>query len=370
MGNSNLKVGLGWALAGVVAVGCSSDGATVDNTAGGSSADPRMVNVGGSLANVDPTVDTDLDGIVDVEEGTGDADMDGIPAHLDADEQGAGVVGTPGATGGESTGATGTAATGTETTGATGVVATGDGGTVPEGCTAGPTVGSSVLVIGDSYMGVSGSPPNKVLAARIQDNARAAGALADGDNYEDLSVPGTSMASGGITDFLLPPIPTQYANANNSDGHIKTVIMTGGGNDVLLGNRSCIDTLAPPESQSCVDTIDNAFGLADTLLAQMATDGVENVIYFFYPHLPGGGLGGDKQLSNDTIDYALEGRGDDSLPQLCADAPVSCHFLDTRGLFPDEEVEFQDGIHPIDTNTHKMIRVDTLLRGVWRRTLS
>ena len=145
------------------------------------------------------------------------------------------------------------------------------------------------------------------------------------------------------------PIPGQYADERNSDGHIKTVIMDGGGNDVLVGNRSCIDNEAPPGNKSCVDTINRAMAAAKTLLAKMASEGVENVVYFFYPHLPGGDLGGKKELENATIDYAIP-----LVKKTCEDAPVNCFFVDTRGLFGDAVSDFQDGVHPTIVNNNKI----------------
>lgn len=211
----------------------------------------------------------------------------------------------------------------------------------PMECAPGPTKGSTVLLIGDSYVDIN----NKAFGTELQRLARADGALAEGDKYSDRSVSGTQLVGG----FIGTPIPDQYKAENNSDGHVKTVVMDGGGNDVLLGNRGCITNQAPPESQSCVDTIDRAMQAAKTLLEQMANDGVENVVYFFYPHLPGGGLGGDKALSNQTVDYAIP-----LVKQTCEEAPLNCVFVDTRGLFGEESSDFQDGIHPTVENIQKI----------------
>lgn len=215
-----------------------------------------------------------------------------------------------------------------------------DGGTLV--CEPGPTKGSSVLLIGDSYVDIN----NKAFGKELQRLAKAAGSLAANDKYSDRSVSGTQLVGG----FLGTPIPGQYANEKNSDGHVKTVIMDGGGNDVLLGNRGCITTQAPPESKSCVDTINGAMAAAKTLLAQMAKDGVEDVVYFFYPHLPGDGLGGDKELSNKTVDYAVP-----LVKKTCEEAEgLRCVFVDTRGLFGTAASDFQDGIHPTVANINKI----------------
>jgi len=217
----------------------------------------------------------------------------------------------------------------------------GDDAGAPMVCEPGPTQGNSVLLIGDSYLDLN----NKNFGTELQRLAKAAGALGASDKYTDRSISGTQMVGG----FLGAPIPQQYANENNSDGHVTTVIMDGGGNDVLLGQRSCIDREAPPANQDCVKTITAAMAAAKTLLAKMADDGVENVVYFFYPHLPGGGLGGNKELSNKTLDYAIP-----LVKQTCEEAPLNCVFVDSRGLFGDAPEDFQDGIHPIVENNNKI----------------
>jgi hypothetical protein len=215
----------------------------------------------------------------------------------------------------------------------------GDEDLVPMVCDRGPTPGKSVLLIGDSYVDIN----NKAFGTELMRLAREAGALASGDKYADRSVSGTQLSGG------LFAIPTQYADENNSDGHIKTVVMDGGGNDILVGNRSCITRQAPPESQSCVNTINNAANAARQLLAKMAADGVEDVVYFFYPYLPGGGIGGDKEITRKTLDYAMP-----MVRETCESAPLNCVFVDTRGLFGDTPGDFQDGVHPTVANIQKI----------------
>ncbi len=219
----------------------------------------------------------------------------------------------------------------------------GDG---PTTCPKGPTKGSSLLLIGDSYIAL-----NDVFVPEITRLAKAAGALAADDKYANRSFSGTQMVGGVFA------IPSQYADEKNTDGHVKTVIMTGGGNDILVGRRECITTSAPPENKNCIDTINAATAAAKTLLAKMSSDGVTNVIYFFYPTLPGGGAGGKKDLENKTLDYAYP-----LVKKACDEAaPVKCHFVDTRGLFGDTAADFQDGIHPTAPNTNKIVA------AVWKK---
>lgn len=256
---------------------------------------------------------------------------------------------TTGATTGSGTGANtgtgdggGTATTGEPTGGSNGAsTGEGDDAGPPVACTPGPTVGSSVLLVGDSYLTTS----SRAFGAELQRLAKAAGALAQSDSYKDVSVGGTQLA--GFS--LFPLIPTQYDGAKNSDGHIKTVVMDGGGNDILVGNRSCITTQPPPESAGCVKTVDDAMAAAKKMLAKMADEGVENVVYFFYPYLSGGGIGGDKAMTKQTLDYAYP-----LVRAACETAPVNCVFVDTRGVIGEAETDFDDGVHPTKPNIEKI----------------
>lgn len=78
---------------------------------------------------------------------------------------------------------------------------------------------------------------------------------------------------------------------------------------------------------------------------------MQNVVYFFYPNLPGGGYvrGATKELEKQTLDYAYP-----IIREACESAPVNCAFVDTRGLFGDATADFQDGIHPTVPNFNKI----------------
>jgi lysophospholipase L1-like esterase len=132
-------------------------------------------------------------------------------------------------------------------------------------------------------------------------------------------------------------IPGQYTTtAKQADPNINTVIMTGGGNDILIGNASCLGN-PPPGNASCVTTVNNAAAAADTLLAQMQTDGVKYVVYYFYPRitLSGGAA---------NVDYAFP-----FIKAVCDKytGAMKCFFVDTRPPFEGQSW-FSDGIHPND----------------------
>jgi hypothetical protein len=74
---------------------------------------------------------------------------------------------------------------------------------------------------------------------------------------------------------------------------------------------------------------------AEQLFAQMATDGVKDVVYIFYP---------------DAGDAELRARMDALRPLAlgaCEAAPLSCVFLDLRPVFADHaEYLSTDGLNP------------------------
>jgi len=221
----------------------------------------------------------------------------------------AGAGGTTGGTGGTTGGTAGTG---------------GSGGT--GGCQKGTTKASQVVWIGDSYP-ASGTPPGGIQRYTEQ-AAVAAGALAAGSTYRKYYAGGTQMANGQI--------PGQYTTAKQADPNINTVIMTGGGNDILIGNPSCLSN-PPPANQSCVDTVAKATAAAEALFTQMQADGVKNVIYYFYPRTA-------LAMSGANVDYAFPvvKAGCDKYK-----GPLNCYFVDTRPPFEGQNW-FSDGIHPTD----------------------
>jgi lysophospholipase L1-like esterase len=181
----------------------------------------------------------------------------------------------------------------------------------PPDCEIGTTPASEVIVIGDSYLAITS------VVDHIQVSARLNGSLGPQESYRRYDAGGTQMGNG-------------------QDPAIDTVIMNGGGNDVLIGSANgCLSN--PPPAQACVAAIDVVLEAAEQLLADMAGAGVQHVVYHFYPHLPPG-LG----ATTETVDYAAP-----LVQAVCEAAPVECHFVDLRPAFEGhpEYITF-DGVHP------------------------
>lgn len=201
-------------------------------------------------------------------------------------------------------GGTGTSSTdGTEVT--TGDVGTTGGGT----CEKGMTMGSEVLVIGESFIAATHE-----ITHEIERQARANGSLGESESYRDNSVSGTTLAGGGQS------IPNQYANGVQQ-GPVKYVLMDGGGNDCLQANNP-----------------DGALSAAEGLFQAMQENGTEKVVYFFYPDPIG------SQFSS------LKSCLDSLRPQMKAmcDGLTSpkCYWLDQREIWDGHGEYTQDGIHP------------------------
>ena len=184
-------------------------------------------------------------------------------------------------------------------------------------CATGEVEPNQVLVIGDSFFAISHQ-----VTAYLEQLARDAGVLEVGARYRDNSTTtenGLAMGGNGIA--------AQYRKGVEEAG-VEIVIMIGGGPDVLLS--SCEAPVA--ECPALVAAAD----AAETLLAQMATDGVSAVVYAFYP---------------DPVDAAMRERMDALrllIEGVCAESPVPCHWVDLRPVLADPNAGYlsSDGLIP------------------------
>lgn len=186
-----------------------------------------------------------------------------------------------------------------------------------DACPDGDVAANEVVVLGDSFFAV-----NHQVTAYLEDLARTAGVLSAGERYRDYS----NLTANALA-FPARGIAEQYASAKQ-EAPPKVVIMNGGGADVLLG--SC-DSLQP----DCPLMV-GAAEAATELLATMAADGVQHVVYAFYP---------------DPVDSALREEVDVLRPLIqaaCESSPLPCHWLDLRPTFDGryDELVQADGMNP------------------------
>lgn len=176
-------------------------------------------------------------------------------------------------------------------------------------CTVGTTEANEVVIIGESFIAASS------IGQDISNLAIENGSLGQGESYINNSVSGTRLGDGAI--------PSQYTNAANSNP-IRFVLMDGGGNDCLQAG----DANSP-------------LNAAKDLFAQMAEDGVEKIVYFFYPDPAGNFGGGSLKTCLDELRPKMK--------EVCdgLTAP-KCYWLDLRetSWTGNESAYTSDGIHP------------------------
>jgi hypothetical protein len=233
--------------------------------------------------------------------------------------------------------------------------------TVPT-CVKGQVPPNQVVMIGDSYLDY---PAWSNVAPDLFMDARNAGSLAANATYREYQLGGAAMNYGTLN----LNIPYQYETTAKGDlsftnpTDIDTIVMDGGGNDVIIDNQECLTASGPPSgSDMCSMAIQATLARAKSLLQEMAADHVKHIIYFFYPHLdPAGGglLPTPAPEVNATLDYAYP-----LAEQICCGssftatatsntcagntAGTQCTFVDTRPAFEGHIADYikSDHVHP------------------------
>jgi hypothetical protein len=174
-----------------------------------------------------------------------------------------------------------------------------------QSCTPSNIAGSDVLVLGDVLIELS------IYVDELEQRMTAAGSLADGAHYRvNAQAVSSLLAAGALS------IDAQYTSAR-ADGVPRVVIMDGGATDVL--NDNCAGMLTP----DCPAARDAVRG-AEQLFERLASDGVEQLVYFFY------GDPVDNPSLKDGIDLLRP-----LLQNACGRSPLPCHWLDLRPVFAD-----------------------------------
>ncbi len=188
-----------------------------------------------------------------------------------------------------------------------------------EDCAPAPLAADELVVLGDSLLTLS------VFTSELEAVAVAAGGVALGadEHLRDYSSELTSMLAEGPLG-----IQNQYA-ASVAEGPARVVILNGGATDMLQ------DTCPSGPALDCPAVQAAALG-AERLLARMADDGVQHVVYFFY--------------ADATANDALRAGIDVLRPLVenaCGRSPVPCHWLDLRPVFAGHYAEYVTGVDGI-----------------------
>lgn len=175
--------------------------------------------------------------------------------------------------------------------------------------------GSDVVTIGDSWMN------NTLLTGGAIEGALA---RLTGQPYRNYAVQGVELLRNNLFGGA---VPTQYAAAKRQDPEITTVIMTGGGNDII--QNAAVQASCDTGGEECKAKLAEIAAALDTLWSEMSADGVKDVIYVRYAR--------DAGSTDDSV------RGEAEPPPICIAGPIRCHSIDTTEAVM---AELQDGIHP------------------------
>lgn len=188
-------------------------------------------------------------------------------------------------------------------------------GAKPEVCAKGEVKASEVLFIGESFIAQTGDIPRMT-----SELARKAGTIGANESYRSFAVSATQLTTGEI--------PNQYTRGQ-MESPVKVVLMDGGGNDLLFGDR-------------CMGSYDAGCKEVVEVVADVFTDfksgGVTDVVYFFYPDPMGIGA-----RIKDGMDILRP-----EMKKMCDEATdVRCVWVDQRESWEGNYDQFtSDGIHP------------------------
>jgi lysophospholipase L1-like esterase len=195
--------------------------------------------------------------------------------------------------------------------------------------------GKDVVTIGDSWMNLSPG-------IGIQDSLERISMR----DYRNNAVAGTRLLDGDQA------IPTQYEAAKR-EGPIKTVIMTGGGNDILQEFFDILPSCGDSQidvTTACKDQIDKVAARLQTFWAEMAMDGVLDVLIIGYSH-----RADLLEPLSKSVDYSAM-----KITPICnaVPAPLRCTAVDSDMLVPN--LKLRDNIHPDDAG------YDAIATAIWK----
>jgi lysophospholipase L1-like esterase len=268
----------------VVGTGTQTAGAAAPPAAAGTGASPAQSTAGSSAPSGVAGSSTPLPSA-----GSGGAGSSAASASATGGSADNSAGAESGGTGGDSAGA-----------GAAGA----SGAAAPPREDLGKGDGSDVVTIGDSWMNI----------------ATNGGGIEGGldrlmTKYRHYAVAGT---------LLNGQIPGQYAQAKAVNPKISTVIMTGGGNDIMFSNACATKAGCAMAVQTIVDEL-------NTLWTQMAMDGVKDAVYISYSKNAG-------TAPADTRPDTM------ATPAICLTGKITCHGINTDDLVKMGDTV--DGIHP------------------------
>ncbi len=189
--------------------------------------------------------------------------------------------------------------------------------------------GTDVILMGDSWMSntlqIEGTGGG-IAPALIQ---------VAGEPYRNYAVQGVMMLQA---DSFGPAIPTQYESAKQANPDIKTVVMTGGGNDII--QNPTIQSDCQMGGDMCKALLMQISQALETLWTEMASDGVQDVVYIQYADNVG------------STAQSLRGDAGVAAPSICLTGKIRCHSVDTTAAVMSQIAA--DGIHPLQAANQRI----------------
>jgi hypothetical protein len=271
----------------------------------------------------------------------------GAGSHSTVAVAGAGGAGTP--AGAAGIGSAGSGADGAASAGTSGSLAAGSGGSAGAASEMphddlGKGDGHDVVMLGDSYMdntldfeGTGGGIVPSLLSM-------------SGQKYRNYALQGTMLL---MDDSSGPAIPSQWDDAKRANADIKTVIMTGGGNDIIQDasmKASCMMGGA-----DCKDLLMRENTRFDSLWSEMADAGVQDIILVGYA------------TDDGTVSADLLMEASMWTPAICSSGKVRCERLDSTPLVMGQRAG--DGIHPLQAANDRIAAalIDLMMKDGIRR---
>lgn len=196
-----------------------------------------------------------------------------------------------------------------------------------------------VVNVGDSIFALSGEIQGYLHAWK-------------GKTFRRYSTSGAEINGG---DVIAPSVYNQYAIARGDNSNIDTILMDGGGNDILLPVILLFDPYNCKRdwwewrlSSSCKNLINDIYVDAVNLLNNMHADGVDNVVYLGYYYTKDSLISGNLSRLKDAINY-----GDSKMAQACSYSAANCTFVDPRSTINNSDI-ISDGIHPNTSGSYKL----------------
>lgn len=193
------------------------------------------------------------------------------------------------------------------------------------------TAGTSIATVGDSWMHNTLGTGSAISGALKRKGVRL-------DNY---AIQGVMLLKNNLFGrSVTSQIQNQVIRRGSSQ--YKTVIATGGGNDIIENPSLQADCGKSPPGSRCQAKLEEIGKRWIQLWGQLGAAGVKDVVYVAYANAAGSAPGAAKDSGN-------------KLAEICeSQTAIRCTFIDTNDVVPGKGALSLDGIHPTTSTNNKI----------------